>query len=677
MQDDGRRRAPRRLRADEAVSRGRGHCSAKRSRCTSTARTTASSGWLMTTVYPRRAFPPPTPSRRKPAASSPPCATSGSSPTAAAAASARRCSRRSTAAWTSSTSRASKHRSRTTPPCAPSSPPAATRTSAARRSSRPAADARTARQTPASMTSASRPRAARSSASASVAADGAPRHDDRRLHRTAGRIEQRARIDVPRKVAHEPLAARPQLRIGRNEVDHPVPVRLPKPNHRARGDRIQHDLLRGSRPACASTPESAPPRSPQRSPTSASRASAPPGALTIPTVRAPRSRAAANAARTNGAPPLAEIPITTSFAPTSCTTSAPASASSSAPSTARRSAPSPAGNPPFDERRIDAERRRQLRTHRAPQAARSSPHRRARRAHPARSPRRRASSRAQCRPQPQAPHRRQRDATRPARAQAPHRRADRYRPSPDRATRSRADRSTRQPFREPQRTTHRLVAALDDRDAGNVAVQARLEQKRQQAVLTKQTAGERDPRRSLEQLHRPQRRLDEIAELLRRLLHDLGGSPIPFPGKRDDAGRKRGDLRRIGRTIVQARKYTARDRARRATRATRSVVSSRFARPSSTRPYSFTACIPIQNADPSSPARYPSPPTRCDCSPCSAYAVDPVPAINTAPSPSGIAARNATAASSPTTTCAPRNAISISSRNSSATRLRPAPAAPT
>ncbi len=75
----------------------------------------------------------------------------------------------------------------------------------------------------------------------------------------------------------------------------------------------------------------------------------------------------------------------------------------------------------------------------------------------------------------------------------------------------------------------------------------------------------------------------------------------------------------------------------------------------------------------------PKPPLRCVRSPCTAYAIEPVPAISTAPSPSGIAARNAIAASSSTTTCAPskRERDHARADRSAIARRRRAPAAPT
>ena len=86
---------------------------------------------------------------------------------------------------------------------------------------------------------------------------------------------------------------------------------------------------------------------------------------------------------------------------------------------------------------------------------------------------------------------------------------------------------------------------------GNVADQARFEQERQQAVLTQQSAGERDLRRRSVRSTRAQRRLDQIAELLRRLLHDLRRRAVAFAGERDDARRERRDRRRLERRVVQ------------------------------------------------------------------------------------------------------------------------------
>ncbi len=80
-----------------------------------------------------------------------------------------------------------------------------------------------------------------------------------------------------------------------------------------------------------------------------------------------------------------------------------------------------------------------------------------------------------------------------------------------------------------------------------------------------------------------QHRAHEIAELLRRALHDLRRRAVALAGERDDARRERGDGRRVQRRVVERGEQRG-TIGRVDARATRSVVSSRVARPSSTRP---------------------------------------------------------------------------------------------
>ena len=223
------------------------------------------------------------------------------------------------------------------------------------------------------------------------------------------------------------------------------------------------------------------------------------------------------------------MPITTSFAPTSSTTRAPASASSSAPSTARRNAPSPPAIRPSTSAGIDAERRRQLGRieHAQPPAGprpddddppatldRIDDERR--RARDRRGRRERRIDRNPMRPDE---HARKRFIVEPVDVGG--RRIEQLgigQIVTQRRSRS-ASRSAPRAGSSPPLT----IAA-----PGNIPVQTRLEQKRQQTVLPKQPAGQRDPRRRLEQLHGAQRGFHEIAQLLRRLLHDLRRSPVPF-----------------------------------------------------------------------------------------------------------------------------------------------------
>src|SRR6185312_5536918 len=69
------------------------------------------------------------------------------------------------------------------------------------------------------------------------------------FHTPPSRIEQPPRL-LTRHITHlhnNPLRPIRQLVIRRPQVDHQIPIRLPKPNHRPRGDHIEHKLRRRPR----------------------------------------------------------------------------------------------------------------------------------------------------------------------------------------------------------------------------------------------------------------------------------------------------------------------------------------------------------------------------------------------------------------------------------------------
>ena len=181
----------------------------------------------------------------------------------------------------------------------------------------------------------------------------------------AGRVEDRAGLVAtePGGLHQDALAPVDQLVVPGAEIHHQVAVGLAEPDHRAGGERVEHQLGGGARlhpgragddlgtdqhrdADVAGLPQqraAARSRTPGRC---GRRASGP----------------ATSAARTNGVVPLAAMPTTTSLGPTrrASISPSPALTSSSAPSIERTSAGQPAGDDPHDHLRRRAEGRRAL-----------------------------------------------------------------------------------------------------------------------------------------------------------------------------------------------------------------------------------------------------------------------------------------------------------------------------
>ena len=73
-------------------------------------------------------------------------------------------------------------------------------------------------------------------------------HDDGELHAPLGVVDRGPcrRPVRPADLHEDPLGAIDQLAVGGHQVDHQIPVRLPHANHRAGGDRVQHEFGGGT-----------------------------------------------------------------------------------------------------------------------------------------------------------------------------------------------------------------------------------------------------------------------------------------------------------------------------------------------------------------------------------------------------------------------------------------------
>ena len=127
---------------------------------------------------------------------------------------------------------------------------------------------------------------------------------------------------------------------------------------------------------------------------------------------------------------------------------------------------------------------------------------------------------------------------------------------------------------------NRLVTGFDDRRARDVTVQPRLQQERQQAVLREQAAGQCDSRRLVEQFDRPQRRLHQIAELLRGLLDDLRRCAIASCRRKPECSVRAPRFAQASSARRRARRGSVRDPALRA----RARPARSFHRPACDRP---------------------------------------------------------------------------------------------
>ena len=222
----------------------------------------------------------------------------------------------------------------------------------------------------------------------------------------------------------------------------------------------------------------------------------------------------------------------------------------------------------------------------------------------------------------------------------------------------RALRCGHEPLGEPQRAAHGLVAALrrSPRPRRRRQAASRAETS---ASCSRETARRRARSAATRRAARtrPQRRLHQIAELLRGLLHDLRRRAVAFAGERDDARRQRGDLRAASAAHRRAPRCTRSRSGASSARATRSVVSSRLRAPVEHAPVQLHGLHP-------DPERRPFV-AREIAEPADAMRALAVLGVRDRPGAGdqhgavarpGIAARSAIAASSPTATRAPRNA---------------------